>query len=253
MTASDIKEATVDFIAKYYKEKGVAPSIRNICDVVPRLSNRKFYRLFKGGIAEACKLAGVSIPHDRIDLTSRAQVGKDMVRGSLEAGEVEELETWRKLKPFALGIMRSLGAPDILSALAQSKKLVDDFNPYALNQGIKTPAGFVKYHKEKEAEMNARVAAMERGYKEIDEMSEYELGIRMGLDSFTIAFWSYCYHQLGKKLSLTEFLNDMTLNYSKTKGCRMRIIREKRDDSHTVRIYIKNLDGSTDHVDYKFG
>lgn len=66
------KRATLDFIKSHYDDKGEPPSVTLLCKEIEGLSRRKFYEFFKGGVGEACKLAGVPAPKARIASTNKA-------------------------------------------------------------------------------------------------------------------------------------------------------------------------------------
>ena len=68
----DIQEAVLDFIKATYDSQGSIPSVRSTCDEVEGMSRRRFYEVFEGGLSEACRLAGVPEPKERIAATKRA-------------------------------------------------------------------------------------------------------------------------------------------------------------------------------------
>lgn len=92
MEDHELKKACLDFIKRYYSEKGEAPPVKVMCEEVEGLSRRKFYEFYEGGAAEACKLAGIPVDQKRVNSTKRARESRKK-KGS-EAGDVEH-ESYR--------------------------------------------------------------------------------------------------------------------------------------------------------------
>lgn len=82
----DIKEAALRFIREYYAKHGKPSSVELMCREVEGLSRRKFYKIFRGGMAEACKQAGIPVPEERIKATAKAR----KVKAQMEFEKLEE-------------------------------------------------------------------------------------------------------------------------------------------------------------------
>jgi hypothetical protein len=68
----NLKEEILDFIKKYSNKEGKSPPIREISDKIKGVNRSNFYQFYPGGIAEACKAAGVTRPTKRMKDTSTA-------------------------------------------------------------------------------------------------------------------------------------------------------------------------------------
>lgn len=78
-----LKEKIVKFIQDYYKQTGEAPSVNIICKHFKKegLNRGKFYETFSAsGILEACELAKVPIPENRIRRTKKARKTKETTK-----------------------------------------------------------------------------------------------------------------------------------------------------------------------------
>jgi hypothetical protein len=60
-----LRPAIVQYISEYHRVNGQAPSVRTIARQF-HISTATFYRLFPDRIAEACRLADVPVPDERI-------------------------------------------------------------------------------------------------------------------------------------------------------------------------------------------
>lgn len=87
----EIKETILNFMREYYVKHGKPPSVELMSREVEGLSRRKFYKIFRGGIAEACNLAGIPQPRERIKATAKARKEK-------KAWKEKDKETEAKLK-----------------------------------------------------------------------------------------------------------------------------------------------------------
>lgn len=136
MNISDIKEAVVDFVANYYDENGVAPSLKKICDGVPGLSKRKFYEEFEG-ITETCKLAGIPEPRDRMKATSKAREGKQRPKTSKteDLDEVDEVFSRVDRLAAELGVTGRLKALD--EAITVAAEVVPRVDKLTRLSGVK--------------------------------------------------------------------------------------------------------------------
>ena len=78
MSSPQVQEI-IKFIKGSYDQNGRIPSLRDIIKQFQKegLSFTGFYKLFPLGLAEACRLAGVPIPSDRIEKTSEAHAAKE--------------------------------------------------------------------------------------------------------------------------------------------------------------------------------
>ena len=244
MTAIDVKEATLEFLAKYYKENGVAPSIRKICDGVPGISNRKFYENFQGGIIEACKLANIPEPKERMKYTSKAieekkkkQIkAKDLdavdeaimqrldrlamelgVTGRLKALD-EAIEVAAQVLPEVDRLTRLSGLKDRSEALEKQVDLASKFNVYTFNFDVKTPVEVIKKLEKINQDWQERHAELKRIADEIPSlrkkveayknMNQYDLAELLGINETVIKVYT-----MEKNLqhwpddSLGEFIN----------------------------------------------
>ena len=71
MEVGKLRAQAISYIKKYYAQTGKAPSVQKICDEVSGLNRSNFYNIFKG-IGEACKMADIPIPTNRIVHTRSA-------------------------------------------------------------------------------------------------------------------------------------------------------------------------------------
>jgi len=70
---SEVKKAIMSFIKSHHDINGKPPSLKTIRERVEGASTRRFYSLFPGGMAEACRLSGIPVPKDRIKATKKAR------------------------------------------------------------------------------------------------------------------------------------------------------------------------------------
>lgn len=68
MERGEARKRVIDII----RGRGEVPTVRDLCGQVPNLTKSNFYRIFEGGIAEACQLAGVDVPEGRLRVTQKA-------------------------------------------------------------------------------------------------------------------------------------------------------------------------------------
>jgi len=73
---TELRKVVLYFVKNQYELGGKAPSIRAICREVDGVSVRKFYKLFSGGLDEACMKAGIPTPSERIKATRKAVRGQ---------------------------------------------------------------------------------------------------------------------------------------------------------------------------------
>ena len=74
MADRELKEAIILYVKKCYKRNKKAPSLRKIFKHFrkEKLNFTRFYRIFPKGMPEACTLAAVPIPMERIKRTEKA-------------------------------------------------------------------------------------------------------------------------------------------------------------------------------------
>jgi len=246
MITSDLGEATVEFAANYYKEEGIAPSIRKMCDGVPGLSNRSFYGLFEGGIIEVCKLANIPEPNDRIKATSKAREEKQRPRkskaGDLDAvdeaimqrldrlvmtlgvtGRIKALdaaiEFATEILPRVDKLTRLSGVKERDEALDKQIDLVSKFNVYTFNFDVETPADMIDKMQRSLEDYQLGEAILKRLVDEIPSLrkkveeykniDDYELAKMLGIDESTIQ--AHCYENTKQRCddSLGTFINAM--------------------------------------------
>jgi sulfur relay (sulfurtransferase) DsrC/TusE family protein len=56
---SDLRDELLDFMKDYYSKNDKPPSILTIRKKVKGATVRQFYKIFEGGIKEACSTAGI--------------------------------------------------------------------------------------------------------------------------------------------------------------------------------------------------
>lgn len=69
---SDLKDQILSFIKDYNLKEGKPPSIKTISKKVKGVTVRQFYKIFPGGIKEACSEAGIQAPSENIKSTQKA-------------------------------------------------------------------------------------------------------------------------------------------------------------------------------------
>jgi len=93
MDNQELKEAIIQYIKKYYEQNKKTPPLRKIFRHFKKekLNFTRFYEIFPRGIPEACSLAAVPIPTERIRKTEKATEASRM-RGKQEKdlSEVED-------------------------------------------------------------------------------------------------------------------------------------------------------------------
>ena len=74
MTDQELKEAAIQYVKKCYERNKKVPSLRKIFKHFKKekLSFTRFYKIFPGGMSEACALAAVPVPMERIKRTEKA-------------------------------------------------------------------------------------------------------------------------------------------------------------------------------------
>ena len=77
MSDNSLRAAVLEFIGAFYKENGEVPSVSAIARQVDGVYREKFYKLFPGRLAEACRAAGVEIPDERIESVSKATESRE--------------------------------------------------------------------------------------------------------------------------------------------------------------------------------
>lgn len=95
MEEAEVKNAILSFIQSYYAKNKTAPSIGLIADKFKAkgVNRYTFYTLFSGGLPQACKAAGVSVP-ERVKQTQKAlKVRK--ARGKAKTTGVKEVSSTR--------------------------------------------------------------------------------------------------------------------------------------------------------------
>jgi hypothetical protein len=70
-----MKRAIIQYLGPYHREHGETPSVRTIAQHF-RISTATLYRLFPGGIAEACHHADVPVPERRIQQAHAATASR---------------------------------------------------------------------------------------------------------------------------------------------------------------------------------
>jgi len=68
---TELRKQILNFVSDKYKKSREVPSISKILNYV-KVNRARFYTLFPSGIVEVCKLAGIPIPKERIEATSKA-------------------------------------------------------------------------------------------------------------------------------------------------------------------------------------
>ena len=66
-----LRQAMIQYIAGFYAERKRVPSVRETINHF-KTSFTCFYEGFSGGLSEACRLAGVPVPEERIKRTQKA-------------------------------------------------------------------------------------------------------------------------------------------------------------------------------------
>lgn len=74
---SEVKKSILGFVRSYNEVNGKPPSLKVISQGVEGVSKRRFYALFPGGMGEACRLAGIPVPKDRIKATKKARKSRE--------------------------------------------------------------------------------------------------------------------------------------------------------------------------------
>jgi hypothetical protein len=74
MNDLELKQPIIKYIRGYYRQNGETPPLRKIIKRFEKekLNFSRFYEIFPGRMSEACRLAGVPIPTERIRRTDRA-------------------------------------------------------------------------------------------------------------------------------------------------------------------------------------
>jgi len=129
---ADTKEAVLSFIREHHVQHEKPPSLDLMCKKVEGLSRRKFYELFKGGVAEACRIAGVPEPEDRIKATAKAREEKDKPPETPalleEEAQAEEAEAALEVKRKRWGALERVRKIDVerleLEAMEDPKKVI---------------------------------------------------------------------------------------------------------------------------------
>jgi hypothetical protein len=89
----ELKDVTIQYVKKYYERNKKIPSLRKTSEHFKKekLNFTRFYKIFPRGIPEACSLAAVPIPTERIRKTEKATEASRM-RGKQEKdlSEVED-------------------------------------------------------------------------------------------------------------------------------------------------------------------
>lgn len=88
MAERELKEAIIQYIKECYERSKKPPSLRKISEHFRELNFARFYKIFLGGIREACALADVPIPMERIKRTEKATKALRMRERGF--GEVED-------------------------------------------------------------------------------------------------------------------------------------------------------------------
>jgi hypothetical protein len=80
MNDLELKQPIIKYIRGYYRQNGETPPLRKIIKRFERekLNFSRFYEIFPGRMSEACGLAGVPIPTERIRRTDRATQASKM-------------------------------------------------------------------------------------------------------------------------------------------------------------------------------
>lgn len=132
MDLKAIKEATLNFFKTYYAEHGKPPSVKLAWTEVKGLTRRNFYEIFKGGVAEACRLSGIPVPEDRIKATSKARNEREeapRTSGKLdEEIQAEEAEAALEVEKKRMTALERVRKADVerleLEAMVDPKKVV---------------------------------------------------------------------------------------------------------------------------------
>jgi sulfur relay (sulfurtransferase) DsrC/TusE family protein len=104
MNDEELKQAIILYVKDYHEKHTTSPSLRKILNHFrkDKLNFTRFYNVFPGRLAEACSLAGVPVPEDRIKRmqkvteTSRNEA-KDTTKSSLFRLTLTEEQTKRLL------------------------------------------------------------------------------------------------------------------------------------------------------------
>ena len=91
MASENLKQDIVQYTRDFYSRNREPPSVRQIIHKCG-ISFSRFYKLFPGGLSEACRLAGVPVPMQRINKTKRAL---ETSKGRKEAGRHSVSSTGR--------------------------------------------------------------------------------------------------------------------------------------------------------------
>jgi len=94
MTKQEFKTTIIQYYKKYYKLHNEAPSLKKVFEHFKKqkLYYAKFYDIFPGGQAEACKLAEIPIPEERLKQTRKArQTAKKKRLGETETSETQQI------------------------------------------------------------------------------------------------------------------------------------------------------------------
>jgi hypothetical protein len=139
--SEELRARIIQFVRDYHGEHGRPPSVRTIAQEL-RFSSGRFRRddLFTGGIAEACRLAGVPAPEARIRRTGRAGAARHRRRGRTapipphdEAAPPFNPQIRTKL----FELQGLLGAGDFSEALDVANAAILTLTPYAQHHRVR--------------------------------------------------------------------------------------------------------------------
>lgn len=148
------KESTLRFYKSYHAEHERLPSVSLACREVEDLTRRKFYKIFEGGQAEVCRLAGIPAPEDRVKATAKAREEKksqktpEKMEEELEADEEEaRLEEAKRREAAEERAIKARNELIKIEAKHDPKKII----PYLRNLEPKIVAPFFNVCKEARA------------------------------------------------------------------------------------------------------
>jgi len=99
---SDLRDQILIFMKDYNLKEGKPPSIKTISTKVKGVTVRQFYKIFTGGIKEACLAADIQAPSENVISTQKAlnaRKGKHIRKDAPPPSEAVKPDTYTLSEP----------------------------------------------------------------------------------------------------------------------------------------------------------
>lgn len=115
MSEESLRRSILEFMRSHFNEHGDPPSVSEICRRVEGCYREKFYQVFPGKIAEACRAVNIPIPSERIEKTEKATSEKESPKKTVaETGLSLTLNPEQTRRVYGLSHLENSKDPSIL-------------------------------------------------------------------------------------------------------------------------------------------